>query len=1074
LDELHTACTEQGVRARKVPVDYASHTSHVEHIKDDLARVLAGLAPQTPLIPMYSTLNGDWLDDTTPLDATYWYRNLRHTVQFAQSTQALAAQDHHVFIEVSTHPVLTTAIQDILEVQDVAAPVVTGTLRRDDGDLERFFTSLASLQVRGVLVDWSPAPDGATHRPVELPTYAFQRQRYWLAETGSSGNVSAAGLDSSEHPLLSAVVELPGSGGVLATSRISLATHPWLAEHAVEGVVLVPGTALIELAIRAGDKAGTDVVDELVLEAPLALPELTAVRIQVAIGGTDDAGRRSVTIHSRQDHTDPDASWTRHAAGFLTTGTRTPTGDLTVWPPKDAEAVALNDFYDRRFAAGYGYGPVFQGLRKVWRRGDEIFAEVALPDEGVKDAAAFGLHPALLDAALHASAFSGGDQETRKDQETAKETAGQTVLPFAWDGVALHARAASALRVRIAPNRADGISLEAVDPNGAPVISVASLVFRPVSVDGLSADAGLVRDALFHLEWSPVAPATSGPSAPAQGWPIVDLTAATEGIHERTARVLAEVQSWLTGTDQGDARLVVLTRDAVTDPAAAAVWGLVRSAQAEHPDRIVLVDIDGTSEARGAIPQALATGEPQIAFRDGALSVPRLARTVVDPDREGWTVNPEGTVLITGGTGGLGSIAARHLVTARGARRLLLTSRRGPDATGAAELQAELTALGAHITITACDAANRDALAATLATIPAEHPITAIIHTAGVLDDGIITALTPERLDTVLQPKIDAALNLHELTRDSALDAFVLYSSAAGTLGNPGQANYSAANAALDALAHQRHAQGLPATSLAWGLWEEASGMTGHLGDSDQSRMRRNGASALSAAEGMELFDAALRSGAAHLVSSKMNFAALRAEAASGQLSPPLSGLVRVPRKAAQAGATEVDSPVQQLAGLGEADQIRLLLALVRSHAETVLGGADPIGADHAFKAVGFDSLTAVELRNRLAKATGIRLPATLIFDYPTPTALARHLRDELAPAGHDDDSLDAREADIRRALAFVPLSRFREAGVLEALVRLADSPGGSPTDSAAEELELLVAMDADSLVARALGTVSN
>ncbi|MDJ0375854.1 acyltransferase domain-containing protein, partial [Streptomyces sp. H10-C2] len=330
LDELHTACTEQGVRARKVPVDYASHTSHVEHIKDDLARVLAGLAPQTPLIPMYSTLNGDWLDDTTPLDATYWYRNLRHTVQFAQSTQALAAQDHHVFIEVSTHPVLTTAIQDILEVQDVAAPVVTGTLRRDDGDLERFFTSLASLQVRGVLVDWSPAPDGATHRPVELPTYAFQRQRYWLAETGSSGNVSAAGLDSSEHPLLSAVVELPGSGGVLATSRISLATHPWLAEHAVEGVVLVPGTALIELAIRAGDKAGTDVVDELVLEAPLALPELTAVRIQVAIGGTDDAGRRSVTIHSRQDHTDPDASWTRHAAGFLTTGTRTPTGDLTV------------------------------------------------------------------------------------------------------------------------------------------------------------------------------------------------------------------------------------------------------------------------------------------------------------------------------------------------------------------------------------------------------------------------------------------------------------------------------------------------------------------------------------------------------------------------------------------------------------------------------------------------------------------------------------------------------------------------------------------------------------------------
>ncbi|MEU3466099.1 type I polyketide synthase [Streptomyces sp. NPDC006733] len=1075
LDELHAALTADGVRARRIAVDYASHTSHVERIEGDLARVLAGITPRTPAVPMFSTLEGTWLDDSTPVDAGYWYRNLRQPVRFAEAVESLAADGHRTFVEVSTHPVLTTSVQDVLEAvleaEDGEGSLVTGTLRRDDGDLPRFLTSLASLHVNGARVDWEPLFGGVDHEHVDLPTYAFQRQRFWLKETGGSGNVGAAGLDPAGHPLLSAVAVLPDSGGVLATGRLSLTTHAWLADHAVEGVVLVPGTALVELAVQAGDRAGTGVLDELVLAAPLTLPDSGAVRVQVAVGAADEAGRRGVTVHSRPDHADPDASWTRHATGFLTPAARPATGDLTLWPPRGAEAVALDDFYDRRFAAGYGYGPVFQGLRKVWRRGTEVFAEVALPEGAAKDAAAFGLHPALLDAALHAGSFAGGE-----------EAAGQTVLPFAWEGVALHAAGASALRVRIAPHASDGITLEAADPNGAPVLSVGSLVFRPVAAEGLGGAADLVRDALFRLEWAPLALGTTPAAEAGRDGPVLDLTDADDDVRTRTARALAAVQEWLTGTGPEDARLVVLTRDAVTDPAAAAVQGLVRSAQSEHPDRVVLVDLDGSAASRDALPRALASGEPQLSLRDGVASVPRLARTAGDSGGAGWTADPAGTVLITGGTGGLGGILARHLVTAHGARHLLLTSRRGPDANGATELGAELTALGAHVTIAACDAADRDALAATLAGIPAEHPLTAVVHTAGVLDDGIITALTPERVGTVLRPKIDAALNLHDLTRGADLAAFVLYSSAAGTLGNPGQANYSAANAALDALAHRRQAQGLPATSLAWGLWEDASGMTGHLGDSDQSRMRRGGASALSAAEGMELFDAALRSGLAHLVPSKMNFAALRAEAASGRLAPPLGGLVRVPRKAAQAGAAEAESPVAQLAGLGEADQLRLLLSLVRGHAETVLGGADPIGADHAFKAVGFDSLTAVELRNRLAKATGIRLPATLVFDYPTPAALARHLRDELVPRGGDDDPSAAREADIRRALALVPFSRFREAGVLDALVRLADvpdSPAAAPrqpatADSAEAELDLLVAMDTDSLIARALGTVSN
>ncbi|MEU3466100.1 SDR family NAD(P)-dependent oxidoreductase, partial [Streptomyces sp. NPDC006733] len=987
LDAFHTALTGEGVRARKVPVDYASHTSHVERIEADLARVLASLTPQAPLIPMYSTLNGEWLDGSTPLDAGYWYRNLRHTVQFARSTAALAAQDHRVFVEVSTHPVLTTALQDILEDEETAAPVVTGTLRRDDGDLDRFLGSLANLQVRGVPVDWTPAPSTGPHRSVDLPTYAFQRQRYWLAETGSSGNVNAAGLDSSEHPLLSAVVELPGSGGVLATSRISLATHPWLADHTVEGVALLPGTALIELALRAGDKAGTDVVDELVLEAPLVLPQLTAVRIQVAIGGADAAGRRSVTIHSRQDHADPDASWTRHATGFLTTGSAArPGGDLAVWPPQDAQTVDVGELYDRRAGAGQEFGPVFQGLRKVWRRGDETFAEVALPED-TPDAAAFGLHPALLDAALHAADFGA---------LTAVE-AGQLLLPSVWKGVALHATGAEQLRIRIAPTGDGTVTVDAADSTGTAVATVRSLTFRAFDTGRLAPGSGDHHDVLFRVAWQPL-PLAAGAGGPQ--WPTLDLTGATDDVHDRAAHALAAVQRWLTGTEQEDTRLVVLTRDAVTDPAAAGVWGLVRTAQAEHPDRIVLVDVDGTEASRGALLPALATGEPQLALRNGIASVPRLVRSEGEPAEDGRALDPEGTVLITGGTGTLGALAARHLVTTHGIRHLLLTSRRGPDANGATELTAELKALGAQVTIAACDAADRDALATTLAGIPVEHPLTAIIHTAGVLDDGIITALTPERIGTVLRPKIDAARNLHDLTQHADLAAFVLYSSAAGTLGNPGQANYAAANAALDALAHQLRTTGTPATSLAWGYWSDVSGMTTHLDETALLRHRRDGMLGLSADDGMRLLDAGLRSSGAAYVAANLDLAGLRVRAATEPVLPLLRSLVRPARRTARAGGRPSggNSLAERLTGLPAAEQSRLLLDLVRSEAASVLGHANPerIQPDRAFKEVGFDSLTAVELRNRVSTRSGLRLPTTLVFDYPTPTVLARHLAAEL------------------------------------------------------------------------------
>ncbi|CAL9488690.1 Narbonolide_10-deoxymethynolide synthase PikA2, modules 3 and 4 [Streptomyces sp. enrichment culture] len=313
LSDFFEAVTEAGIRARRVPVDYASHTSHVEAIETELGELLAGLRPQTPTVPMYSTYRAGWLDDTVSLDAAYWYGNLRHQVRFADALQALLESGHRAFVEVSAHPVLTMAVQDLIEAHGDTPAVTTGTLRRDEDTPVRFHTSLATLHTRGVTADLLPGSTGHPH--TDLPTYPFQHQRYWLEVPESVGDLGTAGLDDAEHPLLGAVVELPGSGGVLVTGRLSLASHPWLADHAVSGTVLVPGTALVEMAVHAGDQVGAGVLDELVVEAPLVLPASGAVRIRVQVGAADDLGRRTVTVHSRGAD---DEAWTRHASGFLT------------------------------------------------------------------------------------------------------------------------------------------------------------------------------------------------------------------------------------------------------------------------------------------------------------------------------------------------------------------------------------------------------------------------------------------------------------------------------------------------------------------------------------------------------------------------------------------------------------------------------------------------------------------------------------------------------------------------------------------------------------------------------------
>ncbi|WP_437012369.1 type I polyketide synthase [Streptomyces sp. enrichment culture] len=1064
LEEFVGVLEGEGVRVRRIAVDYASHSVFVEEVEEELGEVLAGVCGRSGEVPFYSTVTGG-VCDTAGLDAGYWYRNLRQTVRFEETVRELAGRGFDAFVEVSAHPVLTVGVQETLEAVGVRG-VVCGSLRRGEGGPGRLLASLGEAWVAGVAVDWSRlVPAG---RVVELPTYAFQHQRYWLdATTGSSADVTAAGLGAAGHGLLGASVALAGGGTVL-TGRLSLTTHPWLADHAVRGVVLVPGTGLVELAVRAGDEVGCGRVEELTLQAPLVLPPEGAVQVQVVVGAADEAGTRGVDIYSRTGEPGADGPWTLHGTGTVAPGAGEPAdgrGDLTLWPPRDAEALDTDGFYETMAGRGYEYGPAFQGLRRVWRRGDEVFAEVVLPEEAAGAAGEFGLHPALLDAGLqsglltHFAPAGDGDRGNR--------------LPFSWRGVTLHAVGATTLRVRMAPVAGDPttVTLDVADATGAPVATVDVLATREVSEEQLAAAAPGGDDSLFRAEW--VAATDSGPTE-AASWAVlgnsplgdggpafadVDALLAASGsavpgtvvvecpagegpgavpetVRERLAAVLDIVQRWVGEERLSDSRLVVVTRGAVgvsagepVDVRVAPVWGLVRAAQAEHPGRFVLADLPV-----GAGPEelvaGLACGEPQWAVREGVVRVPRLVRSGVSVAGGVAGGFGDGPVLITGASGVLGGVVARHLVAVHGVRELVLLSRRGRAAEGMDALCDELSAWGASVEVLACDVADRDALAVVLG----GRRLTGVVHAAGVLDDGVLESLDAARFDAVLRPKVDAAWHLHELTREHDLSAFVLFSAGAGTLGNAGQANYAAANVFLDALAQARRAEGLPALSLAWGLWAQTSAMTGRLGETDLNRLARLGVAAMETEQALALLDAAVRTDEPYLLPVRLDLVALRRRAASSGVPALLSALVpqRVRRQAAGMGAGAASADGGDLGGrlaaLPADRREEFLLDVVRAEVAAVLGHASPdaVEPERAFKDLGFDSLTAVELRNRLGAATGLRLPATLVFDHPNAAAVVRLLWSEFGGATPTADAPASRPstpADTGEPMAIIGMS---------------------------------------------------
>ncbi|HWO22149.1 MAG TPA: SDR family NAD(P)-dependent oxidoreductase, partial [Kofleriaceae bacterium] len=692
IDTLLAELTGAQVFARKIQVDYASHGPQVEAVEAELVAELSHVAPQSSRIPLYSTVTGEQIEGGE-LDARYWYRNLRQTVRFTDATARLLESGHHCFIEISPHPVLTLALNATIERaareggQGPGSPAaIVGTLRRDDGGLARFLLSLGELHVRGQRVDWETVFDrfgAALPRPrrVALPTYAFQRERFWLEAAPAvrrAADISSAGLVPADHPLLGAAVRLADTDGFVFTGRLSLAEHPWLADHAVYGTVLLPGTAFVELALVAAHRVGLERVDELVLTAPLAIPARGAMLMQLAVGAPDVAGRRSLSIYARAENAPTDTAWTRHVSGTLAPAGALEAFELRAWPPPGATPLPLAGLYPQLADTGLGYGAGFQGLRGAWRRGEELFAEAALPEVVARDAACFALHPALFDAALHVLPAAVLRQDASDHPDVA--------LPFAFRGVSLRAVGASTLRVRFARDPATGsFSLAIADAVGEPVAHVEALTTRTASAEQVRSARSTQEGALLRVEWAEL-PASPPKSQRSERWALIgshdtaplelgsgqsvryaDLAALLAALdqgapppdaiallylssvdgaptrapadligaaHEATARALVQVQAWLADGRFASSRLLVLTRGAIAARAAedvadlvhAPVWGLIRSAQSEHPDRLIqLVDTDASEASRSARFTVACAAETQLALRDGVWLAPRLA-----------------------------------------------------------------------------------------------------------------------------------------------------------------------------------------------------------------------------------------------------------------------------------------------------------------------------------------------------------------------------------------------------------------------------------------------------------------
>ncbi|GAA1503966.1 type I polyketide synthase [Sphaerisporangium rubeum] len=986
----HLLTTLPHLKTRTIPVDYASHTPHIHPLKQTLLQTLSHITPTKSHIPFYSTLHTKPIDTTT-LTAHYWYDNLANPVHFHQTITRLTNDGHTTYIETSPHPVLTTAIQDT-----TPNATTTGTLRRDQGTLTRFHKSLAHLHTHGTPTTWTPHTTPTT---TDLPTYPFQHRHYWLEDGATSGDPESLGLRTTRHPLLAAATTVAGGDTLLLTGRVSAHAHRWVADHAIDGTVVFPAAAYLDLAFQAGQALGGLGVAELGAGPALALDAAGGADLQLTVGAADDQGRRVFTLYARPyDESSEDEAldppWTEHASGVLAPPAAVPDA-LTAWPPADAEELDVVETRADLAALGHDHGAALQGLTRLWRRDEELFAEVAAPD-GL-DVSRHNLHPALLTAAL----------------QPLLPVAGPVAVPAQWHDAVPHTAGTpgpQGLRVRLTRLPSGDPATEAddgtpavrygaviADAAGLPVATIRSVELRPVRD---LAPAAARPDWLLGPDWQPV------PVRDTAGGDVPDVVT----WHASSAAdLLTDLRAWFTDRDDDGTHLMVVTRHAVAtspddvpDLAPASVWGLVRAVQSEHPGRVTIVDLDGDEASARALPAVLGLGEPQVALRRGEARVPRLA--VSTPDD--FTSAPRfgGTVLVSG-SGDLAAHAAEYLVAGLGVRRLLLLGDVIEHAGTLAELGAEVLVAGdeaagdgAADKETAAGggaadqgaaagggAAHRETVAAALALVPPEHPLTAVVHVPAVADEAVLLSIPPDDFDTALRESRDAAWALHELTLGVDLGAFALVlPDVSAALGGTGQAARAATGAYLDALARHRRDLGLPAVCVAFGPREGGPPRAGLV----RSAATQTG----------PLLGLALRSARPSLLATRPAVGALRDQAAAGLLSPLL-------RPFAGSRAVSPQGTVSAFASLAtrpRVDQERMLLDAIGEQVAGVLGYAaqDGLDATRPFKDLGFDSLTSVELRNRLSAATGLKLPSTLVFDHPSPRALAGFLRSRLLSTG--------------------------------------------------------------------------
>ncbi|MHB9849263.1 SDR family NAD(P)-dependent oxidoreductase [Streptomyces krungchingensis] len=1013
------------VFVRRLDVDYASHSAQVESVRGTILDELDGVTTFPSSVAWYSTVTAEPV--TEELAADYWYTNLRAPVRFGPTVERMVADGFRHFVELSPHPSLLTAVRTVGDELD-ADLLAVGSLRRDEDGPACLDRAAAELHVHGRRIDWHRLI--AVTEPADLPTYAWDPQRHWI-EPEPAGAVPGL-LDRAAHPLLGVQLRSADETRWTFRNEWSPATADWLPDHTVFGRTVVSGTTQMELCRAALDAARPDDpadVTDLVLLTPLVLPDSGTVEVSVEVDVSGPAPE--ITVHSRpRGQADP--SWTLHATASATAPAPDTAGPAPQWP-RTAEPSWSAPTYERLAALGLVYGPAFQGVRSAAATGDgELLARLSLPATARDTADPYPVHPALLDAALHvAAALDAADGRVRLPVAV-----GRCVLPpgGAHDLTALVRRSEVSGTGSGPGEPGTDLTLDVTlwDADGLPAGRLEGVRLRVADPADLARGSGNARH-LYEVAWTPVSDEPAMEAA--HDWAVVGdrsdpeveaarrvLAAAGTGgreedadavvrywprpasgtepaaaAHELAASALAELRALITLPRGGaPARTVWVTRGAVAAAdgdevpglAQSVLWGLVRSARAEHPDLgLTLVDLDGSDPA-GTLPAALArTGEPELAVREGELLVPRLVRAA-RPEASGaaGAVPTDGTVLITGGLGAVGRHIAR-LLAERGVPRLLLTSRRGPDDPRAADVVAELRALGAEAEVAACDVADAAAVADVLGRVGTESPLRGVVHCAGVLDDGVVADLTPDRLAKVLRPKADGAGHLHRLTADAPLALFLLISSAAGVVGTAGQANYAAANVFLDQLAHHRRALGLPGTSVCFGAWAGEGLAAEHA---DLARMARTGHRALTADAGRELVELALSQGAPHLVAWSLDLPRLRETTAAADSAATALWRSLLPAPRPGRGGELAD----RLARLPEPERAARVLALVREEASRALGlrAAESVRPDQPLRDLGMDSVTAVELRNRISTRIGARLPATLVFDHPTAARLAEHL----------------------------------------------------------------------------------